>query len=91
MTVAGNLGQAIPLQQRMQFRGRWQQHPKFGLQLACQESQLLEDDPARRALSEVTSQVAGLGPKTAEALGKAFGEKIVQVGIARQSGFRCQD
>ena len=79
MTVAGHLGQANPLRQNMRFHGQWQQHHKFGLQLACTDARLLEDDPPHRALSEVTCQISGIGQVKAEALMAAFGDKLVQV------------
>ena len=79
VTVAGNFGDVNPLRQNMQFQGRWQQHQKFGLQLACSESRLLEDDPAHRALSEITCHIKGIGQVKAEALMKAFGADLVKV------------
>ncbi len=79
VTVAGNLGPANLLRQKLQFQGHWQQHPKFGIQLACVESRLVDDDPATRALLEITGQISGIGQVKAEALTKAFGENLVQV------------
>lgn len=79
VTVEGHLGEPSPLGQKMQFWGRWRQHAKHGLQLACFESRLLQDDPINRALADITGQIPGVGRATAEALVKTFGADIVQV------------
>ncbi|KAK9840143.1 hypothetical protein WJX74_004093 [Apatococcus lobatus] len=79
ITVSGNMGQIHPRLQKMQFQGRWRQHAKHGLQLVCTESQLLQNDPASRAIAEISGQVSGVGKQTAETLVKAFGEDITKV------------
>lgn len=66
----------------MQFEGKWQQHAKHGLQLACTKAQLLQNDPASRALAEITSQISGVGKQTAERLAEAFGENVTKVMVA---------
>lgn len=79
------MGQIYPLSQKIQLEGKWQQHAKHGLQLVCTKVQLLQNDPASRALAEIISQISGVGKHTAELLGKAFGEHVTQVRVVLQS------
>ena len=78
-TVSGNMGQIQPLLQKMRFQGRWQQHAKHGLQLRCTGSQLLQSNPASRALAEISGQISGVGKHTARCLIEAFGEDVIKV------------
>ena len=87
-SVSGNMGQIHPLSQKMQFEGKWQQHAEHGLQLVCTKVQLLQNDPASRALAEITGQVSGVGKHTAERLVQAFGQDVTKVNVGKQSAER---
>ncbi len=74
LTVAGPLGH-LDAGDRAQVRGRFERHPRFGLQLRAEEARCLDPDDRQGTLAYLET-IKHVGPRRAEALVERHGEDV---------------
>jgi exodeoxyribonuclease V alpha subunit len=79
VTVVGNLPQVTP-GEYLRLSGHWETHPQHGLQFAvevCEQALPATTEGIRRYLG--SGLIRGIGPKLAERIVAAFGERTLEV------------
>ncbi|MEW6745725.1 MAG: ATP-dependent RecD-like DNA helicase [Planctomycetota bacterium] len=79
LTITGTLGGLMP-GERLRLRGRWVEHPRFGLQLQVRAAEPLGPPSlagVRRYLEG--GAIAGVGPVIADRLIEAFGDDLPRI------------
>lgn len=80
LTVRGTFpGVPLSVGMKVQFRGTWENHPKYGKQLSAATAQVLIEKGRNGVVTYIINNVKSVGPVTAGKLYNVFGDDLIQV------------